>query len=400
MARYKYQALDGQGQEISGVLSADSEREANRQLKRRDLTVLHLETDTGKESVKASGKPKRRDVLMSLHELTTLLESGVSLIEAVESLAAASHHPVLTDTFKNIAAQLRQGGSFSASVRASALELPWYVPQLLEAGELTGKVAEALRDGVKQMEYDLKISTEMRNALIYPSILVISGISAVLMIFIVVVPRFSSILQSRGSDNIPFLAKAVLNTGMYLNDHFHMVVSVAVGLLVFVMYAARQPALRRQFQDSLISLPLLGEWLMEAETGRWASMMGTLLDNRVPLLRALELASQGIALPSLQARLTQVSKAVRAGAPLSQALQDNDAITPTGHNLIRAGERAGELPRMLKSLARLFEESGRVRMKRLLLLIEPAAILIIGGVIGLIITGVILAITSVNQISL
>jgi general secretion pathway protein F len=129
-------------------------------------------------------------------------------------------------------------------------------------------------------------------------------------------------------------------------------------------------------------------------------MMGTLLENRVPLLRALELASQGTKLLSLNAKLIQVLKAVKAGTSLSQALQDNDALTPTGHNLIRAGERSGELPRMLKSLAKLLEENGRVRMKRFLLIIEPVAILVIGGVIGVIITGVILAITSVNQIGL
>jgi len=128
-------------------------------------------------------------------------------------------------------------------------------------------------------------------------------------------------------------------------------------------------------------------------------MLGTLLENRVSLLRALELASQGIKLPNLNARLNQVNKAVKAGTSLSQALQDNDALTPTGHNLIRAGERAGQLPRMLRSLAKLLEQSGRVRMKRFLLLIEPMAILVIGGVIGVIITGVILAITSVNQIN-
>jgi general secretion pathway protein F len=128
--------------------------------------------------------------------------------------------------------------------------------------------------------------------------------------------------------------------------------------------------------------------------------MGTLLENRVALLQALELAAQGIKIPRLNAKLIQVSKAVKTGSTLSQALQDNDALTPTGHNLIRAGERAGQLPRMLRSLAKLLEESGRLRMKRLLLLLEPIAILIIGGIIGVIITGVILAITSVNQITL
>lgn len=398
--RYKYRAQDSQNQQVSGEINADSEREAMRQLRRRDLDVLELQEIAERSVAQASGKAKQRDVLVALHELTTLLESGVSLIEAVESLADSAYHPMLCESFRQAAKQLRQGTAFSVALRATALELPWYIPQLLEAGELTGKVAEALRDGVKQMEYDLKISTEMRNALIYPSILVISGVSAVLMIFIVVVPKFGNLLKGRNADDIPWLAKAVLNTGMYLNSNMELVFGTAIALVVFIMYTLRQKAFQMQLRDQLSHMPLIGVWLVEAETGRWASMMSTLLENKVPLMQALELASQGMQLPSLQARLAQVSKAVRAGTPLSQALQDNDATTATGYNLIRAGERAGELPKMLGSLARLLEESGRTRMKRLLLMIEPAAILLIGGVIGVIITGVILAITSVNQISI
>jgi len=401
--RYQYQALDAQQQEVSGVLDADNEREAARQLKRRDLTLLQLKVDTRAQAAQkknAQSKPKRRDVLMILHELSTLLESGVSLIEAVESLAESSHHPFLTRQFAEIATKLRHGTGFSVALKASELALPLYLTQLLEAGELTGQVAQALRDGVNQMEYDAKIADEMRNAMIYPSILVVSGIAAVILIFILVVPRFANILKSRGDADIPFLAEAVIGTGMFLNNNVLWVITVAVALAMLIVHLVRQAELRARVQDEISRLPLVGDWLLEAETGRWSAMMGTLLENRVPLLRALELAQQSIKLPSLYAKLTQVSKAVRAGTPLSKALQDNDAMSVTGHNLIRAGERAGELPRMLKSLARLFEESGRVRMKRLLLLIEPAAILLIGGAIGVIITGVILAITSINQVNI
>lgn len=401
--RYQYQALDAQQQAVSGVLDAANEREAARQLKRRDLTVLQLKIDSRTPATSqknSNSKPKRRDLLMILHELSTLLESGVSLIEAVESLAESSHHPFLTHQFAEIASKLRHGSSFSTALKAAELELPLYLTQLLEAGELTGQVAQALRDGVNQMEYDAKIADEMRNAMIYPSILVISGIAAVILIFILVVPRFANILKSRGDADIPFLAEAVITTGMFLNNNLLWVITAAIAFVMLIVHLARQAELRARLQDEISRLPLVGDWLLEAETGRWSAMMGTLLDNRVPLLRALELAQHSIKLPSLHAKLTQVSKAVRAGTPLSKALQDNDAMSVTGHNLIRAGERAGELPRMLKSLARLFEESGRVRMKRLLLLIEPAAILLIGGAIGVIITGVILAITSVNQVSI
>lgn len=396
--RYQYQALDAQGQEVSGIIEANSERDATRQLQKRELTPLVLKQTTVSQRNNKVGKPKQRDILVVFHELATLLESDVSLIDAVESLAESSHHPFITQTFSDVAVKLRQGVSFSTALHNSGLELPWYMIQLTEAGELTGKVAEALRSGVEQMEYDARVKSEMRNALFYPSILIFSGVTAVLLIFIVVVPRFANMLKNR-EDSIPWLAKAVLNTGMFFNNYYEWIIGGIALLAIILGYAFTHSGLRNKLKDFSAQLPLVGVWMMEAETARWASMMGTLLDNRVPLLRSLELSSQGIQVPSLFARLTQVNKAVKAGTHLSQALQDNDALTPTGHNLIRAGEKAGQLPRMLRSLARLLEESGRIRMKRFLLLIEPLAIVIIGSVIGVIITGIILAITSVNKVN-
>ncbi|RKZ51117.1 MAG: type II secretion system F family protein [Candidatus Parabeggiatoa sp. nov. 3] len=398
--RYKYQAIDPQKQEVSGILTAEAEREAFRQLQRRGLTPLSLapvKSTSTKSSAKV-GKAKQRDIIIVLHELATLLESGVALIEAVESLANSSHHPFITQTFADIATELRQGMAFSVTLQACPLKLPWYVTQLVEAGELTGKLATALRDGVSQMEYEAEMPNEMRNAMIYPIILILSGISAVLLIFTLVVPRFAGMLKNR-TDDIPLLAQLVINTGMFLNNNFEWIIGALIVLITIAAYMLSKASLRAQLKDVTAKLPLLGVWIIEAETARWAGMMGTLLENRVSLLRALELAAQGIKLPSLNLRLTQVTKAVKGGTNLSQALQENDALTPTGHNLIRAGERAGQLPRMLRSLAKLLEDSGRMRMKRFLLLIEPIAILVIGSVIGVIITGVILAITSVNEIN-
>jgi len=397
--RYKYQALDRQQQEISGTIDAANDREAARLLQRRDLTVVQLKVFEN-QKVTTSRPPKPRDTWAIMHELITLLESGVSLIEAVKSLAESSHHPHLVQAFAQIAMKLRQGATFSSALKESNLELPWYIFQLAQAGELTGKLAPALRDGLQQLEYETRIKNEMRNALVYPTILIVSGVIAVLLIFVLVVPKFANILKNRNPDEIPFLAKAVLNSGMFLNQHFY---EIALGLgllLIFLAYLFKNPAIQIKFREMLGKLPILGEWLIESETGRWSAMLGTLIENRVSLLRALELAAEGVQLPSLKARLSLVSQHVKNGVTLSQALHDNDAITPTGHNLIRAGERAGELARMLKSLAQLYEETGRNRMKRLLLLIEPIAILVIGAVIGVIITGVILAITTVNQIKI
>jgi general secretion pathway protein F len=102
--------------------------------------------------------------------------------------------------------------------------------------------------------------------------------------------------------------------------------------------------------------------------------------------------------PQRRARLEAVARSVRAGVPLAESLEEQAALTSTGYNLIRVGERAGELPAMLRSLAKLCENAGRVRMKQFLALLEPMAIMVIGGIIGVIMIGIILAITSANDI--
>ena len=103
--------------------------------------------------------------------------------------------------------------------------------------------------------------------------------------------------------------------------------------------------------------------------------------------------------PMRRARLEEAARRVRAGTPLADALEEQAVLTPSGYNLVRVGERSGELPSMLRSPGRLCEDAGRVRMKQFLALLEPAAILVIGGVIGVIMIGIILAITSANDIA-
>ena len=147
-------------------------------------------------------------------------------------------------------------------------------------------------------------------------------------------------------------------------------------------------------------LPILGEWLVEAEVGRWASTLSALLTGRVELIRALGLAANSVRLGFLRSRLSQVAGSVKGGATLSAALREHRALNPTGYDLVAVGEASGELPKLLAALARLYETTGRDRMKRALQLVEPLAIILIGIVIGTIVTAIILAITSVNEVPL
>ena len=398
MSRFRYEAINSEGIAFSGVLRAGSEREAARALERRGLTVVTLQPGEAAAQTGRRRRLTRGDVILALQELATLLNSGVSIAEAVTAQARSAHHPRIVEAFTGMSRGLRRGQALSATLAASGLPLPDYVLQLARAGELTGELGKALADAGQQMEYEHTLSTEMRNALIYPSVLVLAGTAAVAIMFLFVVPKSASLLER--AEDLPFLAWAVLGLGTFVHDHGLWILLGLAAVGALLAWRLGDPALRAALLDGLARLPVLGPWLIESETARWAKSLGTLLGNRVPLLQALDLARAGMQLPHRRARMGEVARAVRGGGSLADALEDHDALTATGYNLVRVGERSGRLPGMLDSLARLYEQAGRTRMKRVLILIEPLAILVIGGMIGLIILGVILAITSANELAL
>ena len=396
MPRYHYQALNPEGISLEGVLRADNERDAARQLERRGLSVVEVRSGEAGARTRA-GRLRHADVILALQELATMLTSGVSIADAVGSQALGAHHPRIVAAFAGMSRDLQRGLAFSATLAKSGLPLPEYVVQLAKAGELTGELGRALRDAGAQMEYEQQLRNEMRNALIYPAVLVFAGIAAVAIMFVFVVPKFASLLDQ--ANDLPLLAWLVLAVGTWTRENFWLLLVVVAVLGIAAVWALRKPELRAATMDRLSRWPVVGPWLVEADTARWAKVLGALLGNKVPLMRGLELAQAGLQLPQRRARMGEVARAVRGGASLADALEDHDALTATGYNLVRVGERSGKIAAMLDSLAKLYEEAGRNRMKRVLILLEPVAILVIGSVIGTIILGVILAITSANDLA-
>ena len=398
MQEFEYEVVDRNGRLVKGQAEAGSVTELVRSLSADGHTVV--EVNERRASVAPAGlrrRLRRQDVLVAFHELATLLESGVTLADAVLAQGRGSYHPALTAGFRSIAQALMRGQNFREALHAGGLALPEYVYHLVEAGELSGRLAQSLRQAVEQMRYDQRVAAEMRSALLYPSILVVSGISAVLLVFVFVVPQFSNLLDE--GNELPLLSEVVLRTGVWFNEHWWWLVGALAAAVVLGAALARQPAVRQQVRDILAALPVLGGWLSESDTAKWASVMGAMLTSRVELMDALGLASRGVRISRRKAALEQVAGDVRGGTPLSAALEKRGALTPTGYNLLRVGEQSGKLAQMLRALAALYEENSTRRMKQFLTLIEPVAILLIGGFLGVIMIGIILAITSVNDIA-
>lgn len=403
MSAFDYEAVDHAGKPLVGQVSADTQRDVLRVLSARGLTPVSVTLakparDISKQ-LTFKRAPSAQDYILTVKQLSLLLNSGVPLIAAVETLKSQGLHEDLMIAFNAMSKSLRSGASFSNAFAKALPELPPYAFQLSAAGESIGELGPALADTASQMEYEYRVKQDIRNALTYPAILVSAGLTAVLFIFLVVVPRFSAMLAN-SKEPLPFLSEVVLSTGMVLSEN-RTILFIGLGLLVAsIVWLSKQPSFREAMHQYMVSVPILGAWLKESELAKWSSMLSTMLRHGVDLIKALEFARGTVAIKSIRTRMEQLSKLVRSGKSLSVAMREQETFSDTALSLVQVGEESGELANMLSSLANLYEDSGRQRMKRFLLILEPAAIILIGIVIGGIVTAIMLAITSINQVSL
>jgi general secretion pathway protein F len=185
----------GGGDIFKGEIEARSEREALRTLATEGVIVTEISEIVAKTSNRFQRSLSRQEVVLALFELSTMLKSGVSIAEAIESQSQAHYHPELNVFFKSVNRSLRGGEALGPAMKNTSLELPDYLFQLVNSGELSGNLAECLSRGVEQLEYDLDIATKFRSALIYPGVLLLTGMLAVGLIFVLVVPKFSHLLD-------------------------------------------------------------------------------------------------------------------------------------------------------------------------------------------------------------
>jgi general secretion pathway protein F len=394
---FSYEAVDRTNQIVRGELPAANLDEALRVLQQRDLTPVAVRERTGRRRTRVRA-PDANSAALLIRELSTLLGGGVSLAEAVDGLAGAHRQDGLGPALDRLNVALRGGESFAKALRDSGMPLPTYVAQLAEAGELTGQLGPALARAADQMDYEAAVRQDLKGALIYPVILIISGVVATLTVFLFVVPRFAPLIRNPRAQ-IPDFSRWVIESGVFLREHQLWLLMAAVALMGSALVAFGNPQARRSLTDFASGLPLIGEWLREVDTARWTSMLATLLESRVPMLRAMELAREAAQLSLTRSALGLALNDVRTGQRLADAIEAHGALTTLAASTVRVGERSGELARMLNTVATLHQNAGRVRMKRFLALLEPAAILVIGGVVAIIMVSIVLAITSLSNLA-
>jgi len=395
MPRFKFKALDRDGATIRGEIDAINETDAVMRISDRRLDIFQIsKTASPSRHFNGTKKARKRDMARYIRQLATLLSAGVTLMEALKSLAKSNAHPALAQASDNIRRDLRAGQRLSSAMANHLPSLPPYVPRLAELGEATGQSAKALSDAADRMEFEDAMRSEVRTALSYPLFLTVIGTAIVFLLFLFVVPRFDSFLGDN-RDSLPAISTFVINMGTGMKANLPLVIGVMAALFAGGFMISQQPKLKAGFRSFLESLPVIGPVLIRSDLGGWARTVGIALDNGADLLSALRLGEYSLRSPRLMRGFEAARVDIRAGRNIDESLMQNvgdfDLLTI---DLIRTGRSSGTLPSMLLFVGEAEEKETRELAKRLASLAEPIAILTIALIVGTIVISIVLAMTS------
>lgn len=398
---FTYKALDRNGKTIKGEVAALSEDAAIKALARKSQQVYQIKRQPPQLNIQL-GRQRITDTDLArfVRQLATLLGAGVSMLDAMGSLAKSDSHAGLQQAASDIRRDLRAGQRLSETLEARLPGLPSYVARLAELGEATGQSKQALADAAERMEFEAAMRSEVRTALTYPAFLSIVGSLLVILLFVFVVPRFDTLIGDRDVD-IPAFSEAILSAGRWMSQNLLTFGLIITGLVMAIVLARRSDKIRRTVRAQAERLPGIGPLLIQSDLGGWAKTVGIALSNGADLLTALRLGEAGVASDRLVNGFVTLRAKVRSGEDFDVALEESvpdfDGLTI---DLIRTGRVSGQLADMLLFIGNGEEDRTRTRAKRFAALAEPIAILTISAIIGAIVISIVLAMTSVYDFSI
>ena len=399
MEAFQYEALDAAGRAVSGVLQADNPRQARALLRAQGLlpsAVRPVRAEDGERQGWARGISAAELSLLT-RQLATLLESGLTVERSLTALIEEASDPKTRDVLAGVKAEISAGLPLATAMGAYGRSFPEFYCALIHGGEESGALPSIMQRLADYLDARQALKQKISLALLYPSLVTTVAILIVTGLLAYVVPQIVQVFdQSR--ESLPLLTRALIALSDFLRVAWPYCAVVAVGGFIAARLALRREAPRRQWHDLLLRLPWLGALIRGANTSRFASTLAILAAGGVPLLAALSSGARVMTNMAMREAVEHAIERVREGAGLARALGETRAFSPLLVHLVASGEASGKLAPMLERAAGLETQALERRLAVFLTLLEPAMILVMGGIVLVIVLAILLPIIEINQL--
>jgi general secretion pathway protein F len=399
MAAFRYEALDSAGRTVSGMVLADTARQARAQLRAQGLLPSQIDRAQAIERARRLwGRGlSSADLSLLTRQLATLLQSGLTMERALDALIEEATEPLTRETLIGVKSEVSGGSSLAGALGAYPNSFPDFYRALVHGGEESGALPSVLEQLADYLDARQALIQKTTLALIYPAL--VSGVAALIVagLLVYVVPQVVDVFQ-QSRQSLPVLTRGLIGLSHFLRDAWPYLVAIVVGAAVAAQLALRREAVQRRWHALILRLPWVGSLARSVNTARFASTLAILVTGGVPLLAALTSCARAMSNLVMRDAIERAIERVREGTSLARALADRHVFPPLLVHLVASGEASGKLDQMLDRAARLQTQSLERRLAVFLTVLEPAMVLLLGGMVLLIVLAILLPIIQINQL--
>jgi type IV pilus assembly protein PilC len=394
--RFRYQARTKEGLIQTGIVEASSETRAASLLQEQGLYVTLLEEEKAQpfytREIEIFGRVSRKDIVMFSRQLSLLLKSGVTLVEALKTLASQSEKPKLRQILLKLSSDVEGGTYFSEALLKFPKQFSLLYINMVKSGEASGRLSETLSYLADHLEREYNLLAKVKGAMLYPFFIILVFLFVLGVFVFFVLPQFGRVLAQMGVE-MPVLTRAIFAGGNFVKSWWWIFLLGLTGLGVFLWKYFETKEGKELLARTTLKIPVLSQVLRKIYLARLTENLSTLVAGGLPIIQSLEITSGVIGNKIYEDIILEIRDRVRRGESISAAFEQySEEIPLLIVQMVRVGEKTGRLDESLMSVADFYEAQVNRLIDNLVDIIQPILILLLGGLVGLLMLAVFLPI--------
>ncbi|WP_078413929.1 type II secretion system F family protein [Priestia abyssalis] len=392
MPQFKYEGRDLRGKKHQGKMTSASKKEAILKLKEKGIRVSDIqemkETLLNKE-ITIGNSVKLYDFVIYLRQFSTLLKAGVTVVDSTRILAGQTDSKALKKALMDVEEDLRGGNALSAAAAKHKKVFPPMFVNMVRAGEVSGSLDETLERLADHFEKQHRTKQKVISALAYPAVVGVIAIGVVIFLLVSVVPTFVGMFEDFGAE-LPAITQFVLDASDFMTKFWWIIIGglVLISVAVSLLYKEKQS--KYYLDYLLLKMPIFGGLLQKAAIARFTRTLSSLFSNSVPILQAISIVENVVGNEVVSRVLVKSRDALERGHSLTEPMEKHWVFPPLVTKMIAIGEETGSLDVMLGKVADFYEAEVETSTDRLKSLIEPLMIVVLAGLVGTIVTSILI----------
>ncbi len=389
MTRFRYEGRDRNGKK-KGQLTAPSKKEAMLRLKNQGIRIISMEEipETFLTKDITIGNPvKLQHMVVFLRQYSTLLKAGVTVVDATRILGAQTDSKALSKILLDIEIELKEGNPLSeAFAKHPKVFEPLFI-NMLKAGEATGSLDETLERLGNHYEKQHQTRQKVITALSYPAVVGVIAIGVVIFLLAAVVPTFVDMFEDFGGE-LPLITRIVLGASDWVQSYWYILLLLVVLFVIGITYIRQNKQSKYYLDYAILRTPIIGNMLQKAVLARMTRTLSSLFSSSVPILQSIAIVERVVENEVISKVLKESRESLEKGGTLTGPMKKHWAIPPLVSQMISIGEETGSLDAMLSKVADFYEKEVENTTDQLKALIEPLMIVVLAGLVGTIVTSI------------